>query len=261
VSVQYPKSRAPQKKPGAPRRKPIANRLPATRWLLLGGVGIACGVAAILIAVSLLGSKKTERAAPPVYQTAGTKVFKGIPQRSQLLGRQDAPVTLVEYADLQCPFCRDFTIDTLPVLVREYVRAGKVRVEFRPISFIGPESVLGTRAVIAAGLQNRAWNMADVLYEQQGAENEGWLTKTLVRNVAASLPDLDQARLLSDLDSSTVNDIASALEANARSDAVNETPFFLLGKTGDVKTRLRVATLEPAAFRPAIDALLKTSSP
>src|SRR5215213_761101 len=123
MSVQSPKRRAPNQDAAARG----ARRLPPTPWLIAGALGLACGVAAILIAVSLLGSDGEDRTRPAIYETAGTKLLAGIPQSSTLLGRPTAPVTLVEYADLQCPFCREFATETVPVLVREYVRTGKVR--------------------------------------------------------------------------------------------------------------------------------------
>jgi protein-disulfide isomerase len=252
VTVQYPKGRAAKK---APR----TSRLPATRWLIAGALGIACLVAAALILASVLGSDDAV-SATETYPTNGTKVFQGIPQEATLLGRHDAPVTLVEYADLQCPFCRDFALGTVPALVREYVRSGKVRIELRPLTFISQQSELGQRAVVAAALQNKAWNMAEVLYENQGEENKGWLNEQLIRNAAGSVPGLDAGKLMKDLNSAGVDDIIGALQATADRDQVHQTPYFLLGKSGDAKGPLRVTSLEPEAFRPAIDALLKTSS-
>jgi hypothetical protein len=61
------------------------------------------------------------------------------------LGRPDAPVTLVEIADYQCPFCAAFARDALPEIVQKYVRTGKVRIEFRALAFIGPDFGRGAR--------------------------------------------------------------------------------------------------------------------
>ena len=51
-----------------------------------------------------------------------------------------SPVTLVEYADLRCPFCAQFALEVLPTIVRRYVRTGRVKIEYRGISFIGDDS-------------------------------------------------------------------------------------------------------------------------
>ena len=68
-------------------------------------------------------------------------MFDGIPQDGVALGDPDAPITLVEFADLQCPFCAEWAIEALPVYVEDYVRTGQMRIEFRPLTFIGNDSV------------------------------------------------------------------------------------------------------------------------
>ena len=77
-------------------------------------------------------------------------MLAGIPQSGIYLGNPAAPVPLVEFADLQCPFCREYTLQTLPQLVQDYVRTGKVRMEFRNLSFLGKDSVTAGRAAAAA---------------------------------------------------------------------------------------------------------------
>ena len=72
-------------------------------------------------------------------------MLAGIPQNGIYLGNANAPVRLVEFADLQCPFCREYTLQTLPQLVQDYVRSGKVRMEFRDLAFLGKDSVTAGR--------------------------------------------------------------------------------------------------------------------
>src|SRR5262245_44890337 len=88
----------------------------------LGVPLVAAGLAAALIAVSVTGARDTP-AATTVHGAAATDaLLKGIPQQGNVLGRPDAPVTIVEYADYQCPYCARWAIDTLPAIVDEYVR-------------------------------------------------------------------------------------------------------------------------------------------
>ena len=107
-------------------------------------------------------------------------LFNGIPQAANTLGPASAPVTMVEYIDLQCPYCREFESTVLPKLVRTYVRPGKVRIEQKLLAFIGPDSVRGRSAALAAGMQNKQFNFSEILYLNQGTENTGWLDENMV---------------------------------------------------------------------------------
>ena len=86
----------------------------------------------------------------------------------------------------------------MPELIRRYVRTGKVKVEARPIAFIGPDSQRGRAAALAAAKQNRLFNFSQLLYFNQGTENTGWLNDAMIKAAAASIPGLDVPRLLSD---------------------------------------------------------------
>ena len=114
-----------------------------------------------------------------------------IPQNGSVLGSPTAPVTVVEYIDLQCPACQQFESQALPDLVSRYVRTGKVKIEARPIAFIGPDSIRGRAAALAAVAQNRMFNFAELLYFNQGPENTGWLDDDMVKAAASSIPGLD----------------------------------------------------------------------
>jgi protein-disulfide isomerase len=160
------------------------------------------------------------------------KLLKGIPQHGNVLGSQSAPVTLVEYVDLQCPYCQQFETQAMPSLIASYVRTGKVKIEARPIAFIGTDSQRGRLAAIAAGQQNKLFNFAQILYVNQGVENTGWLNDQMVASAAASIPGLDVTRLLADSNSAAVKAQASSYDQLATKDSVQATPTILVGKSG-----------------------------
>ena len=110
-----------------------------------------------------------------------------------MLGDTDAPVTLVEYVDLQCPYCAEWAVRTFPVLVSDYVRTGKLRIVFHGLAFIGPDSDTALRTALAAGREDRLWDVVAGFYARQGAEN-GWITDELVDDVVAEA-GLDAGRL------------------------------------------------------------------
>ena len=103
----------------------------------------AAAVAVVLIGASLLSARDDgDDGGATTAITGGADVealLDGIPQSGTVLGEDDAAVTLVEYADLQCPFCAEWSLRTFPELVADYVRDGELRIEFRGLTFIGPE--------------------------------------------------------------------------------------------------------------------------
>ena len=158
--------------------------------------------------------------------------YGGIPQKALTLGSAKAPVTLVEYIDLQCPFCQQFETQVMPNILRQYVRTNKVRIEVRPIAFIGPDSQRGRKAMLAAAEQNKAFNFAEILYYNQGTENTGWLGDTMIAQAAASIPGLKVHQLLDASSAGSIATQAKALDAQGTADKVSGTPTLFVGKTG-----------------------------
>jgi protein-disulfide isomerase len=242
-------------------------------------VFVGVGVAAVCIAVALIlvsvigsgGGKKatpTTTSGPTPTRTTGTgtspavpgaaettALFRGLHQRLNELGNPKAKTTMIEFADLQCPFCRDYALDALPAIVKEYVRNGKVRLVFSGMEFIGPDSDKALRAVYAAGLQGKLWNVLDLLYRNQGAENSGWVTDGLLRQIGDSVPGLDTDKMLADMQSSEVDAALAASSQQAQSAGVNSTPTFFAGPTGGTLQQIAITALVPEAFRPTLDSL------
>jgi protein-disulfide isomerase len=191
--------------------------------------GIALAAAVVLVAVAVLlrnGDSTPAATASPVVD------LQGIPQAGSVLGSPSANVALIEYADPQCPACRIYSESIFPTVVKEYVRSGKVATEFRGFPFIGGESVTGYRYLLAAGEQNKLWNLLEELYRNQGAENSGWLTEDLVRQLGAAIPGLDVDRLITDSNRPDIVAGASSAAAKASAAGIQGTPTLLV-KIGD----------------------------
>jgi len=196
-------------------------------------------------------------AADAVSAAAETEaLLRGIPQDGIALGSPDAPVTLVEYADLQCPYCAIWARDAFPAIVDEYVRPGHVRVVFRGLAFIGPESDTALRTALAAGAQGRLWNVVHLLYGNQGAENAGWVTDDLLHELGGSIGGLDAARMLAERESAPVEHELAAAQRAAEAAGIHGTPSFQAGPTEGALEPLPVTSLGPEEIRARLDALL-----
>ncbi len=218
--------------------------------LVLAAAGL---LAAALVGASLLSAPDGATAAKPA--AAVPRAFAGVPQAGAALGSPDAPVTLVEYADVQCPYCAQWAAQTMPTLVSQYVRTGKLRIVFRGLAFIGPDSEKGLRAAVAAGRENRLWDVVDGLYRRQGAENTGWVSDDVLREVAAEA-GLDGAHLRDESWAQWVAVERSRSDRAAQAAGVTGTPSFQLGRTGGRLELVQLRSLGPEGLVPAIDALL-----
>lgn len=118
-------------------------------------------------------------------------LYSGIPQSGTTLGEADAPVTISVYEDFQCPFCGRFSREVLPEVIRDHVETGEARVVSRPLVFLGDDSLEAARAALAAGEQDLYWQYHSLLFENQGAENSGYVTDGFLDGLAREVPGLD----------------------------------------------------------------------
>jgi protein-disulfide isomerase len=213
--------------------------------VLAFAVGAVAAVA--LIAVAQIVNKKK---APDVVENPVVNLSQ-IPQHGLILGEPGAKVTLTEYVDQQCPGCRFYTLNLFPTLVNEFVRPGKIAMRYHGFPFIGSDSRKALRFLLAAGLQNRLWQLQESLYRYQGVENSGWITDDLIRRLAAQIPGLDVNRLFTDAASQAIARSADAQLASAEAADIPETPSFFI-QIGRAKPyNIRVSDV--MQFRAALD--------
>jgi protein-disulfide isomerase len=254
-----PRVQAPRTRPrNAPRKRAAPAAPPSRKRLYLAAGAVAAAAAAILIAISVAGGSGDGQAeAKPVTGGAETAaLLRGIPQRGTTLGSPDAPVKLVEYADLQCVYCAAWARDVFPTLVRDYVRPGKVQLELRGMTFVGPDSDTALRTALAASQQNRLWHLVELVFLNQGAENSGWVSDSLLRGALAQIPGVDADKVLAARDSAAVTALVERSARQAQAAGINSTPSFLLGRTGGPLERLEVAALDAPSFTAPIETLL-----
>lgn len=118
-----------------------------------------------------------------------------------MLGSPGAAVTLIEYGDFQCPFCREVAVSVLPTIEEEFVSTGQVKIQARTIAILGQESHLAAQAAECASDQGRFWDFHDTLYVNQRGENKGAFSLENLKRFAEAL-GLDTVAFDSCLDSS-----------------------------------------------------------
>lgn len=205
------------------------------RLLRLGGITALIAIAAItaLIAISQGGESGGDSRIEGAAEVEAH--LSGIPQQGASLGRPDAPVTVVEFGDLQCPVCRDYSTGVVAELIEGPVREGRARLEFRNWAIVGEQSEQAAAAAFAAGRQDRLWSFTELFYRNQGFENSGYVTAEFLRAIAegAGVPNLARWERERGLGRWRKELAANARQADAH--GFTGTPSFLvLGPDGPV---------------------------
>lgn len=206
-------------------------------------LGAAAAIVAVAILVSSSGPDSTAPRKASVRDV--TAILRGIPQDGLTLGDPQAPILLVEFVDLQCPFCRQFAAESWPDIVARYIRTGKVKMELRLTGLLGEDSTRANKAVMAAGLQDRMWDASMRFYDVQGQEGTGYVTDRFLRGVLGGVRGLDLARAMKDRTSADVRDELGAVYSMQRRYGVNSTPTLMIG-TDDTDLTLVARGVLPA---------------
>jgi protein-disulfide isomerase len=234
------------------------------RLWILGGVLALAAVVVVIIALAASGDDSNDKPKLRAGESLPGQVeanarFAGIPQRGITLGDPNAPVTMVEFADLQCPYCRQYTEGALPALVADYVRSGKVKMIFRNVTIIDQDSHLAAEMAAAAGLQNKLWEYIDVFYANQGEEHSGYITDAFLQRIGRAVNGLDVARAMTDRKLPKVQNQLNEAQAEMQLNGFQGTPSFLVGPTGGRLEAIQFNSFTPGPFKQAIDNALQQS--
>jgi protein-disulfide isomerase len=241
------------------------HRPPERRWraAVLAGLLLVVVLVVVGTALAIRGGTPPRRANAATTASATQRIdalLGGIPQGGDALGSATAPVTLQFFGDLQCPTSRAFVLGALPFLVRQWVRPGRLRIEFRSLRTATREPSVFTAqqvAALAAGLQNRLWYYIELFYHQQGAEDSGYVTEGFLRDLAEQTPGLNTTVWKEDRFDPLLPAEVDSDVRTARRDRINSTPSFLIGRTATPLSRLSgFSTLEPQAFNVAVQRAL-----
>ena len=171
------------------------------------------------------------------------------------VGNAGAKVTVIEYADFQCPFCGRFFSDAGKTINDNYVKTGKVFFVYRDFAFLGPESVKAAEAARCANDQGKFWEYHDYLFSHQNGENKGNFADANLKSFAKTL-GLDTTAFNQCLDSGKYTKaVSEETDAGAKA-GVQGTPKAFILKNGKLVDTIDGA--EPSAMvTPKIDKALK----
>ena len=248
-------------------------RQASPRALAIAGGAVLLVVIAIVLGVVLSSGKKASNSALPAvgsHTWSGAllgasdvyAMFKGIPESGLILGNPKAPATLTEFIDLQCPVCQEFETTQMPTIIQKYVRTGKLNIRMEPWEILdrpgGPgDSARGQAATIAASLQNRGFQFAQLLYDNQGVEDTGWLTEDVVGQAAASVDGMDPRRVQADQSASKVKNTIADVDRQASAQKFSATPTILLNHKGQKAHVVSEGLPNAATLRSQIESAIK----
>jgi protein-disulfide isomerase len=226
-----------------------------TRLIRLGGALAVIAVAAVAVVLLLGGDDGGEDTGGLQGVTDSRAMLEGVPQDGTSLGDPDAPVVLTEFADLQCPFCRDYAVNVLPQVIEQYVRPGRVRLELRLLRFIGPDSDRGARAAVIASRQDKMWDFVDLWYRNQGPEGSGYGDDEFIGNLAKAA-GVPEQQALDGISAQDTEEPLSEAAQEASAAGINSTPSFLVTRDGKDSEPLELKELTFDALKQALDPLL-----
>ncbi len=175
---------------------------------------------------------------------ADTKVFTSNPDLYPSLGPSNAKVTVIEFADFQCPFCA--MASGLPSWVSQYASQyadiigsagkleemasnGEIRLIYVPFSFLGEESINAAEAALCANEQDKFWEMHDAIFAAHDSEeNNGKYTVAKLEIIAQSISGLNQAAFKTCLESDKYSSQMSTISQAAAGAGITGTPTFLV---------------------------------
>lgn len=172
-------------------------------------------------------------------------------KRVSLSGDISAPVTIIEYSDFQCPFCKKWHDEVGAPIMEEYVKMGKARFIYKDFAFLGQESTnaaIASKCALEQG-ENQFWDYHDYLFDNQKGENRGQFSVANLKRFAANLK-LDTNKFNECLGSNKYKADVQKETEEGRAAGVDGTPAFL------INGRLIVGAQPLSEFQKIIDEAL-----
>jgi len=247
--------------PGATEEPAGARAVRRTRLIQLGIVMAIVAAAIVVIAIATgAGGNPPPRpgsARATMIEQEVSALLAGIPQNADALGNPTAPVTLQWYGDLECPYCREFTLGALPSIIQKWVRGGELRIEYRSMeTATHRREVFETQqiAALAAGEQNKLWNYIELFYHEQGEEGSGYVTEGYLQGIASQIPGLDLIQWTGERDNPALATQVATDRQAVHEESFRGTPSFLIGRSTNTMRKIERGSLtNPTSFNEDIE--------
>lgn len=223
--------------------------------VIIGVIAIVViGGAIVLSAVSGNQQAAGNSSLPPV-KTSIKPIPPNADPENLAWGPADAPIKIEEYLDYQCPACGSYARNFEGGVIDAFAASGKVRYEVKFMPFLedrvgGRESRDAAQSVMCAVDQNKAWQMHNTIFANQlitGEENIGNYSKARLKEMAATIPDMDNAAFAACLDNNTHEAEVQAIRQEGEARGVQSTPSFFIN--GQLNPNVRSADDFRQAFQ------------
>jgi protein-disulfide isomerase len=188
-------------------------------------VAVIAAIALIGVANLLRGDDNNTTNSTPIDIADHTA-----PADGTTLGNADAPITIYEYSDFQCPYCRVAAAEIVPRLDTDYLATGKAKLIFKIMSFIGQESRWAAEAALCARDQGKFWEYHNKLFEEQIGENKGTFKVENLKRFAQEI-GLNEGDFNTCLDEGKHTAEIADVGSEAQRRGINSTPSFVVGQT------------------------------
>lgn len=205
-------------------------------------IGLVVGLAIIMVLAFIVFNQGAGGGAPAETASsestpAGQDAWAGIDLSTipsgltkdgdPVLGSPDAPVTITEFSDYQCPHCANFAKNTLPLVIKDYVATGKVRYVHQDAAILGEESQWAAQAAHCAADQGHFWEYHELLFQKQSGENQGTFSRDNLKKYAADL-GLDTTKFNQCVEQNTYSQKVVQETATAKQRGLKGTPSFFV---------------------------------
>jgi protein-disulfide isomerase len=176
-----------------------------------------------------------------------------IDENSPVLGSDDAPVTIFDFSDFQCPMCARYAKNTEPLIIENYVNTGKVKLVYKHFSILGQDSINAAKVSQCVNEQGQFWEFNKILYNNQKGPNSGWASKDNLVQFASQIPEVDIQILKSCIDG---NKYESQIFNNLEQVKIfnfSGTPAFIVVNSDGSKPEIIAGAFPFTLFKSLID--------